>query len=146
MFYFYKLSLAAEGFCERENELYFFSQNTLYRVGGTTDDGESIRASWESGPLDFSDSTKYKSVFQMALYGQVKTETEVLLTVETENEEGRQEKSIFFPSKKEFSLGEVRLMLRRAHIVHIRAESRGEGEFLLRSVRFKGRITDKMSE
>ncbi len=146
VFYRYEIPLPPQGFCERGGELYFVSENTVYRVGGDTDNGEEICARWESGPLDFSDATRQKNLFQVALYGRAKMETRVILTVEAENEEGKWIKTVLFPTEKEFSLTQVRTMLRGAHLVRLRLETQGDGEFLLRSIRFKGRITDKTSE
>jgi hypothetical protein len=145
VFYYYETPVI-DGFCEGENGFYFTSGSRVYQVGGMTDDGEEIVARWQSGPLDFSDHTRNKTLFRMSLYGQTQEATELSLEAKAENETGEQKKLVRFPSGKEFSLGVVRLPMRRVRLLRLGLEVRGEGDFLLRSFRLKGRITDKSDE
>ncbi len=145
VFYYYETPVI-DGFCEGEDGFYFASGNVMYQVGGETDDGREIVARWESGPLDFSDHTRNKTLFRLSLYGQTQKETELNLEARAENERGEEVKTVRFPSGKEFSLGVVRLPMRKVRLLRLFFEVRGAGDFLLRSLRIKGRITDQSDE
>jgi len=131
------------GFCEVENELYFYTDHRICQVGGESDDGSAISARWHSAMLSFGETEKQKRLFRTALAAKTGEEAKVKIAFRRENGELEGEKNVIFGAGEEFSHREISSPLRRFRLLQVCLSADGTKPFQLLRLSLRGRITDE---
>lgn len=140
LYYRYQLPCIL-GFC-REDALYFYTAEGIFKVGGNLDGTERIRAYWRSALLDFSDRSKEKKLFGTRLIAKGGKGSELTLSLREENEAEKVTKRVCFSGKKEGERVSLRTPLRRFGAMELSLETDSEEGVHILSLFLKGRITD----
>jgi hypothetical protein len=132
-----------KGMTERENEFYFYTEQGIYRMCGSSDAGSPIPFVWESGVWMQTDVGVEKNLYALALSGETEESVRLQVQVKSEQEHVSYEKKIFLPSGKEYADLRLRLPLRRVKRFRIRLESETAEPFRLSGIKVKGKLLRK---
>ncbi len=140
LFYRYRVPRIL-GFCRGE-QLYFYTEDGIFSLGGNTDDGQKIKAVWKSKLLDFSDKQRIKKLFGTTLIAKGGLGSELLLSFREENETEKITKRVHFSGNPEGERIHLDTPKRRFGALEISLETDSEESVHILALLLKGRITD----
>ena len=129
------------GFC-REGDLYFYTEDGIFTVGGDTDDGTPIAALWRSKLLDFSEKRKAKKLFGTTLVAKGGEGSSLQLSLRSENETEQFTKRVHFSGAPEGDRFCLRTPKRRFGALELSLETDSSESVHVLSLFLRGRITD----
>ena len=142
LFYSYVYPEVICGLLEVGNDTYFYTEKGIFLIGGETDDGESISASWYSGDVFFGDGGRSKSIYGASLLGHADKESSLELFLLDEDGGVRVERNGFLRGSGRYCVWRMRLRLRRCRRLGVGIRS-VDGSPGFRGIRLVGKVMDK---
>ena len=139
LFYRYEIP-SILGFCQGKEELYFFTAEGIFRVGGNTDDGKEIRARWVSRILPFGSLSRYKRLYRTTVYleGEEGGSVQILL----KKDDASEKTTLSFSPADTVTARSFRTRLGRFCYLQIALETEGNTPLHCFGLELQGRETD----
>jgi len=144
VFYRYQVPLV-RSFCQGEKEFFFSTENGIYQVGGSCDDGEKIPAYWRSRALLIGEEEKRKDLHSVRLYARSPGEAAISVILHPEDRE-KEEKALFCDPEKEMWEAGFRSKVRSFRTLALEIRADGDEAVHLFGVTLRGKVTDGMGK
>lgn len=142
LFYYYEVKEPILSFAEVGNDLFFASEEGIFRVGGDSDEGEAIPVRWRSKKISFGDGNREKNLFRVSLL--TKTESPFCFEVVLRTEKGEEEKKNFFVSGEgEEEKVSLRFFKRRFSYLELLISGEDTAPAQILGLEIKGRLVDR---
>lgn len=141
---FYPYSVrGVKGFAETENELYFYTDDGIYRFGGHTDEEEPIRATWRSKLLDLPDANRKKHLFHASLLAESTAPTVIKASFRRENDTEKITREFCTKGEKEYALMRRRMPLNRYGALELSLEEESGEALRITQISLEGAVTEE---
>lgn len=141
-FYYYEVCPIL-GFLQGEEDLYFYNEGGIFRVGGDTDGGEPIPAVWKSKLFSMGDRKKIKKLFGITLFAKTDSAQRLEILLRGENGDPDEKREVLFSAKKEHEKKKLRFYKRRFHLLQICIRTESDSPLHLLGLSFFGRVGEK---
>lgn len=150
LFYYYEFP-PIKAMCEVGETMYFVSADSIFRLGGNSDNGEEIPCYWRSKKFDFDDFSHLKKIYSLSLFCLCAEKSLVQVNWQTEKMDSKGSLALDFSQQEENLMGSVvrRRRLHARHFTLFQLELEGSGAdnpVHILTLALKGKLTDKSAK